>query len=153
MSTQLPSRVNWFRFKGGIRTNRYQTLSFVTSWIIGIKVHVYALPAILNAYSDVACGVHMSTLDVPWDHVFGIVTVVIRGPFYWQGLTLIPAWISNYMPGKVWDEITYPFQNFNGCNSVLITVPTDIRIFIEWRHRHGGFCSRPHHRCYCCCCC
>ena len=29
-------------------------------------------------------------------------------------LNLIPAWISNYMPGKMWDEITYPFLNFNG---------------------------------------
>ena len=28
---------------------------------------------------------------------------------------LIPAWISNYMPRKVFDEITYPFLNFNGC--------------------------------------
>ena len=36
-----------------------------------------------------------------------------RGPYYWRGLTLIPAWISNYMPGKVWGEITYPFLNFN----------------------------------------
>ena len=36
-------------------------------------------------------------------------------PFYYHGLTLIPAWISNYMPSKVWDEITYPFLNFNGC--------------------------------------
>ena len=35
-------------------------------------------------------------------------------PFYLHGLTLIPAWISNHMPGKVWDEITYPFLNFNG---------------------------------------
>ena len=26
-------------------------------------------------------------------------------------LTLIPAWISNQMPSKVWDEITYPFLN------------------------------------------
>ena len=23
-------------------------------------------------------------------------------------------WISNHMPSKVWDEITYPFLNFNG---------------------------------------
>ena len=37
-----------------------------------------------------------------------------RGPFYSKGLTLIPAWISNYMRGKVSDEITYPFLNFNG---------------------------------------
>ena len=36
------------------------------------------------------------------------------GPFYWHSLTLIPAWISNYIHYKVWDEITYPFPNFNG---------------------------------------
>ena len=30
-------------------------------------------------------------------------------PFYYHGLTLIPAWRSNYMPGKMWDEITYSF--------------------------------------------
>ena len=35
-------------------------------------------------------------------------------PFYWHGLTLIPAWINNYTHYKVWDEITYPFPNFNG---------------------------------------
>ena len=35
-------------------------------------------------------------------------------PFYLHGLTLIPAWISNYIHYKVWDEITYPFLNFNG---------------------------------------
>ena len=28
--------------------------------------------------------------------------------------TLIPAWIINYTLSKVWDEITYPFLNFNG---------------------------------------
>ena len=32
---------------------------------------------------------------------------------YW--LTLIPAWISNHLLSEVWDYITYPFQNFNGC--------------------------------------
>ena len=30
-------------------------------------------------------------------------------------LYIISAWISNQMPSKVWDEITYPFPNFNGC--------------------------------------
>ena len=38
--------------------------------------------------------------------------ILSRGPFYW--ITLIPAWISNHMPTKVWGEITYPFPNFNG---------------------------------------
>ena len=31
-----------------------------------------------------------------------------------NGLTSIPAWISNHMPNKVWDEISYPFPNLNG---------------------------------------
>ena len=29
-------------------------------------------------------------------------------------LTLIPAWLSNHIYHKVWDEITYPFSNFDG---------------------------------------
>ena len=28
--------------------------------------------------------------------------------------TLIPVWVSNYVPSKVWDEITNQFLNFNG---------------------------------------
>ena len=30
-------------------------------------------------------------------------------PFYQHGLTLIPAWISNYTHYNMLDEITYPF--------------------------------------------
>ena len=33
-------------------------------------------------------------------------------------LTLIQKRISNRMPGKVWDKITYPFPNFNGCTKL-----------------------------------
>ena len=36
------------------------------------------------------------------------------GPFYQHCWTLIPAWISIYIHCKVWDEIAYPFLNFNG---------------------------------------
>ena len=32
-----------------------------------------------------------------------------------HGLTLIPAYISNHMSSKPWDEIIYPFPIFNGC--------------------------------------
>ena len=32
-----------------------------------------------------------------------------------DGLTLIQAWISNHMPSKMWNEISYPFPNFNCC--------------------------------------
>ena len=40
------------------------------------------------------------------------------GLFYWHRLTLIPALISTYIHhrDRVWNEITYPFPNFNGCN-------------------------------------
>ena len=37
----------------------------------------------------------------------------LLGPFYWHSLTLIPAWRSNYINRKTWDEIIYPFLNFN----------------------------------------
>ena len=43
-----------------------------------------------------------------------------RSQIYWPPLlltwflTLIPAWISNHIHYKEWDEITYPFLNFNG---------------------------------------
>ena len=38
-----------------------------------------------------------------------------RGSFHNHGVYLIPAWISNPMPSKVWFGKTYLFPNFNGC--------------------------------------
>ena len=35
-------------------------------------------------------------------------------------LTLIPAWISNYIHNNVRDEITNPFPNFNDAAAVEI---------------------------------
>ena len=37
----------------------------------------------------------------------------LLGPLYLQGLTLVPAWMNNYIHYKVSDEITYLFLNFN----------------------------------------
>ena len=34
-------------------------------------------------------------------------------PFTNMAQFFIPAWVSNHMPNKLWDEITYPFPNFN----------------------------------------
>ena len=36
-----------------------------------------------------------------------------RGLFYLQGLTLILAWMKNYIHYNVSDEITYSSANFN----------------------------------------
>ena len=35
-------------------------------------------------------------------------------PLLLTWFNLNPAWISNHLHGKVWDEINYPFLNFNG---------------------------------------
>ena len=34
------------------------------------------------------------------------------GPFYWHGFSF-----NQSMPNNMWDEITYPFPNFNGCTA------------------------------------
>ena len=38
-----------------------------------------------------------------------------QGPLLLTCLTLIPACVSYHIHSKLWDEITYPFLNFNGC--------------------------------------
>ena len=40
--------------------------------------------------------------------------IVAWSPLCWFGLTLIRVWISNHMPRKLQNEITYPFPKFNG---------------------------------------
>ena len=54
---------------------------------------------------------HAAMQSSPIIHTF----IYTRTPFYKHGLTVISAWISNYIHYKLWDEITYPFLNFNGC--------------------------------------
>ena len=41
--------------------------------------------------------------------IIHLMTMTTRVPFYEHKFTFIPAWISNYIHHKVWDEITYPF--------------------------------------------
>ena len=38
----------------------------------------------------------------------------VTTPSLWP---LLPTWISNYMTRKLWDEINYPFLNFNSCTA------------------------------------
>ena len=37
----------------------------------------------------------------------------LRGPCYYHGVTLVPAWLSDYVHHKVYDGINYPFPNLN----------------------------------------
>ena len=53
--------------------------------------------------------------DVGSLHLLWSISIVFRhrGPFYLHGLALFSAPICIYIHYKVWDEITYPFLNFN----------------------------------------
>ena len=42
--------------------------------------------------------------------------IIVLGSFYKHGVTLIPAWISNHMPSKMWDEITFSIPKLQRCN-------------------------------------
>ena len=60
----------------------------------------------------------MLSNDIPSDIVVTL-DISIGWPFY-QRLTLTTAWMSNHIRYyKVWDEIIYPFLNFNGCTVEL----------------------------------
>ena len=63
---------------------------------------------VMNSYSPQINLFNLSKFDL-------LSTAVSQktGPFYLCGLTLIPAWISNHIHYNVWDEVTYPFTNFN----------------------------------------
>ena len=60
---------------------------------------------------------NVENVSIQWHHhaLHHHLSIPSWGPFYLHGLTLIPTCISNYMPGKMWDKITYPFLSFNGC--------------------------------------
>ena len=58
---------------------------------------------------------HVLISYVPCTHFKMDLTTKQQGPLLLDGLALIPARISKYIHYKVWDKITYPFQNFNGC--------------------------------------
>ena len=42
--------------------------------------------------------------------IYAVCVMLFLGPFHYPGVTLIPAWISNYIHYTVWDRITYLFR-------------------------------------------
>ena len=57
-------------------------------------------------------GIHMGNITQSISYIK--VMCIEQGPLLLTWIILISAWISNHMPSKVWDEITFPFLNFNG---------------------------------------
>ena len=58
-----------------------------------------------------SCLINITTADDLMTQRDGSPTSMVKtcSPFYWHGSTLIPAWISNHMLSRVWDEFTYQF--------------------------------------------
>ena len=56
---------------------------------------------------------------IPWNLVrYKCHKVLLTcAPFYSHRLTIIPATVRNHISSRVWDEIAYPFPNFN-CTTV-----------------------------------
>ena len=97
--------------------------------VVATKLHfyIYAVPffqfeifcATIAMVSS--CMVVNKTLNEKYPN-----SIFLPGAFFYKhGLTLVPAWISDYIHHKVWDEITCSFPNFNGCT-------------VEIRVRGGG---------------
>ena len=88
--------------------------------IHAIKGHQYAKYATFSSPIANVWGIHVPLIDAfelyarSPQYLFISKKTPALGPFYWHGLTLITAWISNHMLSNLWDEITFPFSNFNG---------------------------------------
>ena len=55
---------------------------------------------------------------IPQGYPTGTMTpVLVEQPRKGRMNRFIPAWISNNIFSKMWDEITYLFLNFNGCTA------------------------------------
>ena len=70
-------------------------------------------PTIMEVFYSEALPYQFLPRFMKWHSWTKAVCMTASPPSYLQPLFL--TWISNYMLGKVWDEITYPFLNFNGC--------------------------------------
>ena len=69
---------------------------------------------------------------------------VSLGSFYKHGLTLIPSWISNLFHYKMWDEIIYPFPNFNGATvEVWEWISNFIPHLLSIMIPHNGVTRKP----------
>ena len=67
-----------------------------------------------------------------------------RSASYLDGLTLIPAWISNPMPSKGCDEITYPFPNFNGATVEVSEWISNFRTYVSHNYMFTPLWNKTH---------
>ena len=105
----------WFS-DTGIMTSQSVDLDVTqkTMYIFLAMTNSQSFDSEFSSSNPASYGIKMKSIDI----ILGFKHTVTlhyetRGPFYKHGSTFIPAWISNYTYYNVWDEITYPFLNFN----------------------------------------
>ena len=81
--------------------------SLPISWLYSYVAQIQAMMGRCVVYT-------LNGQQVGWFRLYENHIKLLWGPFYWHRLTLISACISDYIHYNVWDEITYPFPNFNG---------------------------------------
>ena len=62
-------------------------------------------------------------------------TQTLVRPLWLTWINLIPIWINNHIPNKLWGEITNPFPNFNGCTVEVweYTLPAKIMEYFPFQ--------------------
>ena len=146
-----PPSDKWKYLCNGLVPSRWQALIIPMLTLYGVTrpqwVNITNIGKGESRYNTV--DIAYSTANTRMEHRSDL--ELIRGPFYQNGLTLITAWISNYMSSKVWDEITYPFPNFNGVNvevwewifNFITTFVMAIITYPCWGLRLIHFSKRP----------
>ena len=63
-----------------------------------------------------------------------------QDPFYWHGLSVIPAWISNYIHYTVWKWISYFIPHLTGDGNCLIAIAaSNMVVYDEINFRRIAF--------------
>ena len=102
--------------------DRTQVVPMLAPWILlsGMVCCLMALSHYLNQCWWRYLNYLWNTSMAVWRHhgnAYSFRNITTLNSFYWHGLTLITARISNHMLSKVWDGITYAFLNFNSCTT------------------------------------
>ena len=65
-----------------------------------------------------------------------------QGPFFWHGIILIPAWISNHMPSNVWMKLLIHSQT----STVVTLQPTRPlgRVYFKFKWQSENQCQRTY---------
>ena len=110
----------------GVSNHRW--LNYLFNWLFELTAKITAKSHIANPLCAVTGGFspqrasNGDRVSMSWRHHVRGIWLINEHMHKQQGLILLTqinvftAWINNHMPSEVWDEIAYPFLNFDVCN-------------------------------------